>query len=784
MDLLERVRAALGDRYQVSRKLGEGGMAVVFEAGDSRHGRRVAIKVLRPEVAEQIGADRFLREIRVTAQLSHPHILPLLDSGTADELLYYVMPLVEGETLRERITRQQQLSVQEALRLSDEVADALSYAHGRGILHRDIKPENILLASGHALVADFGIARAAVFADKTSHTATGIALGTPAYMSPEQAAGDPKLDARSDLYSLACVTFEMLTGQPPFTGPAPQVVLARRLHESAPALRTLRESIDRSVDTAVARALSRAPEDRQRSLHEFAQELRAAGNLPAHTSRLRLRTAAGIVLLLAGVVALMIGQRIKSGPGNPSKAQPRLAVLPLENLGHDDDAPFAAGIAEEIMSRLSEIGGLQVVSRTSASRFRERTLSMRELGAQLNADYILEGSVRTDRASSGPGSARVIARLIRVADDVRVWEHPYDAILVPGDIFRVQTEIATRVAAALDLTVGAAERRRVGRITTSDSAAYRLYQLGRFQWGKRDAASLKLAVASFRAAVARDSQFAEAYAGLSDALGASFLLYPDDSVHIARRQALDAAQRAITIDSSLAAAHASLGYGRLFVAWDWAAAEAAFQRAIRLDPGYGPARYWYTQLLWMLGRHHDALAQAEAAVANDPLSGVSYLARARTFRLLGRQEEWAADLRRSTELTQGLAPSWFGLAEYHTMRGEADSARASMQRFLSVRYGTAAGTDDLAASAARALARSGNVAHVLQLTARAGIADPAVGPLAARLYAMTGQLDSAFARLQRMEVARDSELPSILPFLAAELSGDARWAELKRRMAF
>jgi TolB-like protein len=232
-------------------------------------------------------------------------------------------------------------------------------------------------------------------------------------------------------------------------------------------------------------------------------------------------------------------------------AVPRLAVLPLENLGGEDDAPFAAGIAEEIMSRLSEIGGLQVVSRTSANRFRNSGLSMRELGEQLQADYVLEGSVRTDRGvESGSGSARVTARLIRVADDVRVWEQPYDAALVPGDIFRVQSEIATRVAAALNLKLGVAEQQRLARVNTTDSAAYRLYQLGRFQWAKRDAESLKQAQASFRAAVARDPSFAEAWAGLSDALGASVILYPDESAQSGKQQALQAAQRAVALPRS------------------------------------------------------------------------------------------------------------------------------------------------------------------------------------------------------------------------------------------
>jgi eukaryotic-like serine/threonine-protein kinase len=706
------ISADLAGRYQIIRKLGAGGMSVVFEANDLRHDRSVAIKVLRPDVSAEIGDERFLREIRVTAQLSHPHILPLLDSGSAAGHLFYVMPLVEGETLRARMRAQVRLSVEEAVRITTEVADALAFAHSRGVLHRDIKPENVLLSNGHALVADFGIARAVSLTQESNATSTGTVVGTPAYMSPEQAAGDARLDERSDLYSLACVTYEMLTGEQPFAGSSAVALFARWLQDNPRPLRELRKDIPRPLETAVNRALSRRPEDRQRSIKEFCTELRAATSKRTTTKRpaLLFATAAFGLAVAIGIIILQPESR---GSAHGSGAIPRLAVLPLENLGAEIDAPFAAGVSEEIMSRLSEIGAMQVVSRTSASQFQERKLGMRELGARLNADYILEGSVRTDRAGSGPGSARVTARLIRAADDVRVWEQPYDAVLVPGDIFRVQAEIATRVAAALDLTLGATERRRVQRVTTNDSAAYRLYQLGRFQWSKRDAASLKLAAASFRAAVARDPQFAEAYAGLADALGASILLYPDDSVQNAKRQALAAARSAVALDSSLAAGHASLGYHLFFVDWNWSDAEKEFQRAIGLDRGYGPARYWYAQLLWIRQRPDDALAQSEAAVANEPLSGVAHLARARSFRLLGRREEWAADLRRATEL-QPLAPAWYDLAEYFVARGLTDSARVAVRNFSNARFGPARVENEFIIETVRALAGNGDV-HRRQL---------------------------------------------------------------------
>ena len=261
-DLLDRLKKALADRYAIDREIGSGGMATVYLAEDLKHGRQVAIKVMRPELAASIGAERFLREIRISAQLNHPNILTLIDSGEADGLLYYAMPYVEGESLRERLTREQQLPLEEAVRTTQEVSDGLSYAHSMGVVHRDIKPENILLSGGHAVITDFGIARAVTEAGGEKLTETGIAVGTPAYMSPEQASGVGKLDGRSDIYSLACVLFEMLSGDPPFTGSSSQALMARHAMDPVPSVRTVRSTVSECVDSAINRALAKHPADR------------------------------------------------------------------------------------------------------------------------------------------------------------------------------------------------------------------------------------------------------------------------------------------------------------------------------------------------------------------------------------------------------------------------------------------------------------------------------------------------------------------------------------------
>ena len=258
-DALGRLTAALADRYRIERELGQGGMATVYLAEDLKHHRQVALKVLRPELASALGPERFLREIETTANLRHPHILPLYDSGQADGFLFYVMPFVEGDTLQDRLNREKQLPLDDALRIAREVADALHYAHGRGVLHRDIKPANILLEAGHAVVADFGIARAIDVAGGDRLTETGVALGTPLYMSPEQAAGEKTLDSRSDQYALGCVLYEMLAGQPPFTGPTAQSVTHQHLAADPPQVRQLRPTVPEEVGDGPATRAGEGP---------------------------------------------------------------------------------------------------------------------------------------------------------------------------------------------------------------------------------------------------------------------------------------------------------------------------------------------------------------------------------------------------------------------------------------------------------------------------------------------------------------------------------------------
>src|SRR5207249_990527 len=365
-DLSERVRASLAGRYTIERELGRGGMATVYLARDLKHDRPVALKVLRPELAASVGAERFLREIQVTAHLTHPNILPLLDSGRADDFLYYVTPYVEGESLRSRLNREKQLPVDEALRLATEVAGALDYAHRHQIVQRDIKPENILLEDGQAVVADFGIARAIYAAEGERLTETGLAVGTAAYMSPEQAAGERDVDGRSDMYSLGCVLYEMLAGEPPFTGPTAQAVLAKRLAEPVPHVRTLRDTVPEAVERALRRALARAPVDRFATAAQLASALAGVSGreVPARPSWRVPAVAAGVVVALAALAWVITQRRL-----SPAMLSDAAAVLPFRVAGPDSGL-WREGLVDLLSINLDGVPGLRVVPpRTVLSRW-------------------------------------------------------------------------------------------------------------------------------------------------------------------------------------------------------------------------------------------------------------------------------------------------------------------------------------------------------------------------------------------------------------------------------
>ena len=633
-----KVRRVLAERYRVDRVIGEGGMATVYLADDLKHKRKVALKVMRPELAATLGADRFLREVEIAANLSHPHILPMYDSGEADGVLYYVMPYVEGESLSARLKREGELAAPEALRLAREVAQALAYAHKRGIIHRDIKPANILLSDGHALVADFGIARA-VGGEGEAITKTGLAVGTPQYMSPEQATGSKDVDARTDVYALGAVLYEMLAGEPPFTGRSPQAVIARALTESARPLGVTREGLPPGVEAVVARTLAKRPVDRQQTAAELVTDLlgveagprsgahtpvgvpavAAAGDTAARRhdgtgSKRRMLIGGGAVAALAAVAAIAFFTMRGSGGASEAATDSRVAVLPFANQGADEDRYIVDGLVDEVRGKLSRVHGLVVIASTSVEQYRETTKSPQEIARELNADYLLIGRVRW----AGTGDQRRIQVVPEVIDGKTgstTWQQSFEAPLT--DVFQVQSQVATRVAGALGTALGAQDREVLTRSATTNPVAWDLYLKGRALTNP-SAAEQRVAASYFEQAVAIDSSFVEAWAGLSIALGRVYFNGSREPAAAARsRQALE---RTLALDPDGPNGHTAATRFYQTVDRNQAKASDAAERALRASPNDADMLALAARVDLTFGRTEAALTKLERARDLDPRS--------------------------------------------------------------------------------------------------------------------------------------------------------------------
>jgi serine/threonine protein kinase/tetratricopeptide (TPR) repeat protein len=600
---LEQLNSALLQRYVLSREVGHGGMATVFLGRDLKHQRDVALKVFRPEVAAALGHDRFRREIDLAASLSHPHILPLHDSGEADDLLFYVMPYVKGETLRHLLDREKTISVERSIDLIRQVASALDYAHAHGVIHRDIKPENILLHEGVAVVADFGIALAPRSGIERL-TETGLSLGTPAYMSPEQALGEREVDARSDVYSLGSVLFEMLAGEPPFTGPNALSITAKRLTNPAPDVRHRRPAVPPHIARAVAKSLAREPSDRFPS---------------------------------AGALAEAIAQPA----AHEAPTANAVAVLPFLNLSADpENEYFADGITEDIIAQLSKIRALKVISRASVMRFKNRDQSLREIAAKLETTALVDGSVRRigDRV-------RIVAELIDADNDRHLWAETYDRQLT--DVFAIQTDVALRIADALRAELSVDERTRIRREPTHDLQAYQLYLQGRHCLIRYTSEGMRKGIWYFERAIELDPRFALARVGVAFAyveLAETGAMDAEQTYPLAR-QAVDAA---LAIDNTLGEAHVVLGTLKLAAEYDWIGAERELKRALELSPSNADAYDFYGRLCSALGRQDESVAMQRRAQELNPVEHRSDYAN--SLMRAGRYEEAREEAKRAVEL--------------------------------------------------------------------------------------------------------------------------------------
>ncbi|MFL5494980.1 MAG: protein kinase domain-containing protein, partial [Gemmatimonadales bacterium] len=603
IDLLESVRASFAGRYLIERELGRGGMSTVYLAQDPKHGRPVALKVFEPDLGPSVGPERFLREIRVAARLTHPHILPLHDSGEVGGLLYYVMPYIEGESLRDLLEREHRLPPHQALDLGRQVADALDYAHQHGVVHRDIKPGNILIADGQAVVADFGIARA-VASGAELLTGTGGAIGTPMYMSPEQAGGEPDLDGRSDIYSLGCVLFEALAGVPPFSGPTAQAILVQRLLGSPPALRSINPEVPEIVEAVITRALARKPSDR------FA-------------------TAAGLSAALADAVAGASVGVTASVFGPQPIAEASVAVLPFLSLSSDpENEYFSDGMTDEIINALAQIPGLRVPARTSSFVFKGKNVDAREIGERLKVRTLLEGSLR-----KAGDRIRMTVQLINAADGYHLWSHTYERTV--ADVFAMQDELTRAIVTELTARVIGATHDPVVRTATADPEAYALYLQGCYFLNKRTAEGFVAGIEHFRRTTERDPGFAAAHANLAYCLAmAGFDTFGAMSPLETMPQAQAAASKALELDPMLPEAHGAQAVIAALFHWDWALAEREFDRTLALGGKLAPTHALHALFLSAMGRHAESLRVVAAALASDPLSLGLHLT-------MGRSLVWA-----------------------------------------------------------------------------------------------------------------------------------------------
>jgi TolB-like protein/tRNA A-37 threonylcarbamoyl transferase component Bud32/Flp pilus assembly protein TadD len=769
----------VADRYRIGRELGRGGMARVYLAHDVKHGRDVAIKVLRPELSQSLGHDRFLREIEIAARLRHPNIVPLYDSGEVDGALYFVMPYEEGRSLRERLRAEGALPVSDALGVLRDVARALAYAHEHGVVHRDVKSDNVMLSSDAAIVTDFGIAKAvsaALTDGGTELTQTGSAIGTPAYMAPEQAAGDPGTDHRADIYAFGCLAFEVFTGNPPFHGLSKHQTIAAHLMTAPPAVGTIRSDVPAPVADLIARCLEKDPGSRPQAAREVLRALDApvtpSGSWTAPAPATTRRSRKSLPIGLALVVVLALGAYLLTG--SRGSARPiSLAVLPFGYDAADTAMSFVAdGLPDEVAGALSRVPGIEIRSRSGARLYRRQlSVDVTDAGTKLNAEYVMHGVIRQER-----GRWIVSMDLARAADQTSIWGETFD--ISPDEAAGSRDAIAASVIAALQrrfpAAVGAAPALASNQRTTSDEA-YRLYLRGQERLSRRGQ-SVREGADLFRAAIREDSLYAGAWSGLSMAL----VLFPHFQgvpTREIRDEVIRAAGRALELDSTLAQPHTALGLLHQFE-HQWDEAEAEHMTALRLDERNVEARLQHARHLMMRGRPGEALGQLRTAKVEDPASAVVLSITAYAYYLDGQLDSALAEARRALENdSTNLTAVGLG-ANIHLANGRQEEAVRLLSRFgnlsnyPALRY---------------VLARSGNAAEAIRRQREEDAVEPQPWMSETRralTYVGLGDTATALSALERATAAGEIWTSNILVSdpIWATIRDSPRYRNLVRRI--
>jgi serine/threonine protein kinase/tetratricopeptide (TPR) repeat protein len=820
--LRDELQHTLGTAYTLDRELGGGGMSSVFVARDNVLGRMVVVKVLPYELAATVSVDRFKREIMLSAALQHPHIVPVLSAGetegdkgtAATKLPFFIMPFVEGESLRARLSRGP-LSVREAVSILKDVSRALVYAHGRGIIHRDIKPDNILLSGGSATVTDFGVAKAITASREGQRpqpqgrtgtiTMVGTSIGTPAYMAPEQAAGDPNTDHRADLYALGIVGYEMLCGAPPFHGRAPQQLLAAQLTEAPSPISSRRYDVPAALATLIMRLLEKDPGKRPKTANEVARSLEdpsvvsgtfVSATPPKKSQPRRVVWAlagAGILASVAAGGAWFTNRHNSATPNGatapataPAAASKSIAVMPLVNISADtSDAYFAAGMTAEITNALSRINGLRVAS-ANESAAKDKAATPTDIGKALNVNMVLFGTIQRDKKR-----LRVTARLVNTADGFTVWSDMYERDAT--DVFKVQDEVSNAIVAAIspELTgvaptaaapapaaapAVASAAAPVSR-GTSDLQAYDLYLRGRYFFEKRGEAGLRRALDYFQQASQKDSNFARAYAGIANVY-AILPLYANVKVDSLMPLALKAINRAVGLDSTLAEAFASRA-SLLQASWKWQDAERDYLRAIKLDPNYAAAQQWLGELLLLNGRVTEGTSHLKRASELDPLSPITFGSYALALATARTSDAAVTAGRRAVELDSTLLVTRFMLGTVYLQASRVPEATKELETALRL-DSTSVATMGLLGFA---YAKSGNAKRATDLAKalEAGIGKMSGAAAAAsRIYIALGDNAHALSLLERAADDHDSffSSESLAEGFFDPIRGDPKFASI------